>query len=35
MDSSKAHRLLDWAPGHALEEGLRETFEWYRDFLSR
>jgi CDP-glucose 4,6-dehydratase len=35
MDSSKAHRLLDWVPDHSLEEGLRETFEWYRDFLSR
>ncbi len=35
MDSSKAHRLLDWAPGHSLEEGLGETFEWYREFLSQ
>ncbi|MFL7793030.1 MAG: GDP-mannose 4,6-dehydratase [Anaerolineae bacterium] len=35
MDSSKAHRLLDWAPRHSLEEGLRETFEWYREFLGR
>jgi CDP-glucose 4,6-dehydratase len=35
MDSSKAHRLLDWAPGHSLEEGLRETFAWYREFLSQ
>ena len=35
MDSSKAHRLLDWVPRHSLEEGLRETFEWYREFLGR
>jgi CDP-glucose 4,6-dehydratase len=35
MDSSKAHRLLDWSPHHSLEEGLRETFEWYREFLGR
>jgi CDP-glucose 4,6-dehydratase len=33
MDSSKAHRLLDWAPRYSLEEGLRETFGWYREFL--
>jgi nucleoside-diphosphate-sugar epimerase len=26
----KAHRLLDWAPEAALEEGLRRTAEWYR-----
>jgi CDP-glucose 4,6-dehydratase len=35
MDSSKAHRLLDWTPRHSLEEGLRETFGWYREFLSQ
>jgi CDP-glucose 4,6-dehydratase len=35
MDSSKARRLLDWAPRYSLEEGLRETFNWYREFLGR
>jgi CDP-glucose 4,6-dehydratase len=35
MDSSKAHRLLDWVPRYSLEAGLRETFEWYREFLGR
>jgi CDP-glucose 4,6-dehydratase len=33
MDSSKAHRLLNWASRYSLEEGLRETFGWYREFL--
>jgi CDP-glucose 4,6-dehydratase len=33
MDSSKAHRILDWAPRFSLEEGLGETFDWYREFL--
>jgi CDP-glucose 4,6-dehydratase len=33
MDSSKAHRLLDWAPRYLLSEGLRETFGWYQEFL--
>jgi len=35
MDSSKAHRLLDWSPRYSLEEGVRETFDWYREFLGR
>jgi CDP-glucose 4,6-dehydratase len=35
MDSGKARWLLNWAPGHSLEEGLGETFEWYREFLGQ
>ncbi len=34
LDSSKARRLLAWSPCYSLEEGLRETVNWYRDFLS-
>lgn len=34
LDSSKAKRLLDWAPRYSLREGLRETLSWYREFLS-
>jgi CDP-glucose 4,6-dehydratase len=33
MDSSKAHQVLGWSPRYSLEEGLRETFEWYCKFL--
>jgi CDP-glucose 4,6-dehydratase len=33
MDSGKAHRLLGWSPRYSLEEGLRETLAWYREFL--
>jgi CDP-glucose 4,6-dehydratase len=35
LDSSKARRVLDWTPQHSLEEGLRETIQWYREFLSQ
>jgi CDP-glucose 4,6-dehydratase len=35
LDSSKAHRVLDWTPRYSLEEGLRETLEWYREFLGQ
>jgi len=33
LDSRKAHRVLGWAPRYSLEEGLRETLAWYREFL--
>ena len=29
LDCSKAKRLLDWTPEFGMEEGLRETIEWY------
>ncbi len=33
LSSEKAARILKWQPQFTLEEGLRETMEWYRDFL--
>lgn len=30
LDSSKARERLGWSPRHSMEEGLRETIEWYR-----
>lgn len=35
LDSSKAPRVLGWTPRYSLGEGLRETLEWYREFLNR
>ncbi len=33
LGSDKAHRALGWSPHYSLEEGLRETLAWYREFL--
>lgn len=30
LSYAKAERLLRWKPAYSLEEGLRETLEWYR-----
>jgi CDP-glucose 4,6-dehydratase len=34
LDCAKARRVLDWRPAHSLEDGLRETIGWYRDYLT-
>jgi CDP-glucose 4,6-dehydratase len=33
LDCSKAKRLLEWKPARTLEQGLRETIDWYRRAL--
>lgn len=34
LASGKAKRMLGWEPQHTLVEGLRQTMDWYRDFLT-
>lgn len=34
LAAAKAQRVLGWRPQFSLEEGLKETIAWYRDFLS-
>ena len=33
LDPSKARARLGWTPRYGMEEGLRRTIEWYRQFL--
>ena len=33
LDSNKAHHVLGWRASVTLEEGLRKTFGWYRNFF--
>jgi nucleoside-diphosphate-sugar epimerase len=30
-DAAKARELLEWAPRHDLDDGLRRTIDWYTD----
>jgi CDP-glucose 4,6-dehydratase len=34
LSAEKARRVLGWRPAYDLEPGLRETIDWYREFLA-
>jgi len=34
LSAKKAREILGWKPGYTLEEGLRRTIKWYREFLA-
>ncbi len=34
LDSSKAQKSLNWKPQYSLDRGLRETIQWYRNYLA-
>jgi CDP-glucose 4,6-dehydratase len=33
LSAKKAKEILGWKPGYTLEEGIRRTVKWYREFL--
>ena len=33
LSARKANSVLGWSPSHDLERGLKETIDWYSDFL--
>jgi len=35
LNADKAHRLLGWHPIYTLDEGLKRTISWYREFFQR
>ena len=35
LDSTKARKRLGWEPLFSLEEGLKRTIEWYKEFLKK
>jgi CDP-glucose 4,6-dehydratase len=35
LDSTRAREMLGWRPTFDLDEGLRRTIAWYRDYLER
>jgi CDP-glucose 4,6-dehydratase len=35
LSAGKAHRVLDWHPIYTVDEGLRRTISWYREFFNQ
>lgn len=33
LSAEKARKMLNWAPKYTLDEGLKRTIEWYKNFL--
>lgn len=35
LSCEKARKLLNWKPAYSLEQGLKETVEWYKSFFNK
>ena len=35
LDWRKAKKMLNWQPKTSFEEGIRESFNWYKDFFKQ
>ena len=35
LDPSNAEKVLNWQPEYTLDEGLRETISWYREYFKK
>ena len=35
LSAAKARQMLDWRPAYELEQALRETIAWYKDYFAR
>lgn len=35
LNAEKARRMLGWKPAFTLDEGLKQTIEWYKNFLQK
>ena len=35
LSAEKARNILGWKPKYTLEEGLRETIQWYKEFFKQ
>ena len=35
LDWSKAKKMLRWQPKYSFEEGVKESFDWYKDYLAK
>lgn len=34
LNAEKISRVIEWSPKYTIEEGLKESIEWYKDFLN-
>lgn len=35
LSAAKARQMLDWQPKYSLDDALKETINWYKDFLNK